>query len=74
MKDFDHPGGANYMKNSIGKDMTTAFNGAIYNHSNAARHWLTSMRCGILKYGMQVMRDHPDVPIYDVNLEPKKSK
>ncbi|CAO3620921.1 unnamed protein product [Cunninghamella blakesleeana] len=74
LKDFDHPGGTNYMKNGIGKDMTTAFNGAIYNHSNAARHLLTSMRCGILRYGMQVMRDHPDVPIYDINLEPKKSK
>ncbi|CAO3614075.1 unnamed protein product [Cunninghamella echinulata] len=74
LKDFDHPGGMNYLKSSFGKDMTTAFNGGIYNHSNGARHLLTSKRVGILKYGMEVMRDRPDIPVYDINLEPKKSK
>jgi stearoyl-CoA desaturase (delta-9 desaturase) len=55
----DHPGGAKYLSSAVGKDMTTAFNGAIYNHSNAARNLLTTFRCGVLQNGMQVMADDP---------------
>ncbi|KAJ3097112.1 hypothetical protein HDU97_005267 [Phlyctochytrium planicorne] len=39
-----HPGGRGFLKVSIGKDMTDAFNGAIYDHSNAARNLMTHMR------------------------------
>ncbi|CAO3593434.1 unnamed protein product [Absidia cylindrospora] len=72
VKNFDHPGGSRYLSNGIGKDMTTAFNGALYNHSNGARHLLTSMRVGVVKNGMELMRDHPDVPCYDISMEINK--
>ncbi|KAI7902253.1 delta-9 desaturase [Cokeromyces recurvatus] len=53
----EHPGGTKYLSTAIGKDMTTAFNGGIYNHSNGARNLLTSMRIGVLRNGMQVMSE-----------------
>ncbi|KAI8089489.1 stearoyl-CoA desaturase [Halteromyces radiatus] len=75
VENFDHPGGCKYLWSGIGKDMTTTFNGAIYNHSNGARHLLTSMRIGVLKNGMELMRDRPDVICYDSNMEiNRKSK
>lgn len=55
----DHPGGSKYLSTALGKDMTTGFNGALYNHSNAARNLLTNFRCGVLKNGMQIMTDEP---------------
>ncbi|KAG1424255.1 hypothetical protein G6F58_002474 [Rhizopus delemar] len=45
----EHPGGVKYLSTAIGKDMTTSFNGGIYNHSNGARNLLTSLRVGVLK-------------------------
>ncbi|KAJ8654079.1 hypothetical protein O0I10_010290 [Lichtheimia ornata] len=56
----NHPGGEKYIRNGIGKDMTTQFNGAVYNHSNGARNLLTSMRVGVLKHGMEVMSRKKD--------------
>ena len=53
--EIKHPGGEKLIRGSIGKDMTTAFNGGIYNHSNGARNLLTRMRIGVLKYGMEVI-------------------
>ncbi|ODV86464.1 hypothetical protein CANARDRAFT_196970 [[Candida] arabinofermentans NRRL YB-2248] len=44
----DHPGGLPLIKASHGKDATTAFNGAVYQHSNAARNLLATMRIGVL--------------------------
>lgn len=43
-----HPGGSNYIKNNNGRDITAAFNGAVYGHSNAARNMLQTLRCGRL--------------------------
>ncbi|KAI8072610.1 delta-9 desaturase [Gongronella butleri] len=65
---FDHPGGPSILAHGIGKDMSTAFNGGVYDHSNGARRMLTSMRVGVLRNGMFLMRDHPDEPSYDTNV------
>jgi len=39
-----HPGGERLLENFIGKDATQAFNGIVYNHSNAARNTLSFFR------------------------------
>ncbi|KAI8335517.1 stearoyl-CoA desaturase [Chlamydoabsidia padenii] len=72
VENFDHPGGVKYLSSGIGKDMTTAFNGAIYNHSNGARHLMTDFRVGVLKNGIELMRDRPDIPCYDISMEINK--
>ncbi|KAI8388844.1 stearoyl-CoA desaturase [Radiomyces spectabilis] len=56
---LDHPGGDKYITAGIGKDVTTSFNGGVYNHSNGARNLLTSMRVGVLKNGMELMVEDP---------------
>ena len=38
-----HPGGINIIKLRNGKDVTQAFNGDVYNHSNAARNLVSHM-------------------------------
>jgi len=43
-----HPGGYQYVKNNLGKDITSAYSGAVYAHSNAARNLLQTLRCGRL--------------------------
>lgn len=60
-----HPGGVKYLSTAVGKDVMAAFNGAIYNHSNASRNLLTNYRCGVLKNGMQVMADDLSSNKYD---------
>lgn len=45
---MDHPGGLPLIKASHGKDATTAFTGAVYQHSNAAKNLLATMRIGKL--------------------------
>lgn len=40
----DHPGGLSLVVCAIGKDATPAFNGAVYEHSTAARNLLATMR------------------------------
>ncbi|ORX70054.1 hypothetical protein DL89DRAFT_267283 [Linderina pennispora] len=41
----DHPGGKGLIKSGVGKDMTEAFNGGVYQHHNAARNLMnTSLR------------------------------
>lgn len=51
VKEFasEHPGGEQYIKNNLGKDITRAFNGLVYAHSNAARNVLQTLRCGRLE-------------------------
>lgn len=51
----NHPGGQSYLRTSLGKDATTAFNGSVHNHHNAARNLLHSMR-----YARVVGDVHPD--------------
>ncbi|KAH0579036.1 hypothetical protein H2248_003197 [Termitomyces sp. 'cryptogamus'] len=46
-----HPGGRNLLLKNSGKDMTTAFFGGVYAHSNAAHNLLAMMRIGILAGG-----------------------
>ncbi|KAJ2663836.1 hypothetical protein IWW48_001102 [Coemansia sp. RSA 1200] len=42
-----HPGGPRLIKSGIGKDMTNAFNGGVYNHHYSARNLMNStMRVG----------------------------
>jgi len=43
-----HPGGSNYIKNNIGKDISHSFHGGVYGHSNAAKNMLQTLRCGRL--------------------------
>ncbi|KAL1383644.1 acyl-CoA desaturase [Phyllosticta capitalensis] len=50
----EHPGGKALIKGYIGKDATAAFNGGVYEHSNAAHNLLSTMRVGIVKGGMEV--------------------
>ncbi|KAI8379746.1 stearoyl-CoA desaturase [Radiomyces spectabilis] len=71
VEDFmhEHPGGVKYLSTALGKDMTTAFNGGIYNHSNGARNLLTTLRVGVLKNGMQVMTQEQAAADYDDSLE-----
>ncbi|KAJ3012142.1 UNVERIFIED_CONTAM: hypothetical protein HDU68_001355 [Siphonaria sp. JEL0065] len=40
----DHPGGRGFLKVSIGRDVTASFNGGVYDHANAARNLMSSMR------------------------------
>ncbi|KAJ3409447.1 hypothetical protein CcCBS67573_g01266 [Chytriomyces confervae] len=44
----EHPGGKAFLKISIGKDATAAFNGGVYDHANAARNLMSSMRYATL--------------------------
>ncbi|KAK7626726.1 delta-9 fatty acid desaturase [Phyllosticta citricarpa] len=50
----EHPGGRALIKSYVGKDATAAFNGGVYEHSNAAHNLLSTMRVGIVKGGMEV--------------------
>ncbi|CAD6906108.1 unnamed protein product [Tilletia controversa] len=55
-----HPGGLHLLKGKIGKDATTAFQGGIYDHSNAAHNLLSMMRVGVLDGGYQLAKDQMD--------------
>eukprot|EP01129_Flabellula_baltica_P014795 TRINITY_DN719_c0_g1_i1.p1 TRINITY_DN719_c0_g1~~TRINITY_DN719_c0_g1_i1.p1 ORF type:complete len:663 (-),score=122.68 TRINITY_DN719_c0_g1_i1:695-2683(-) len=43
-----HPGGEKYLKTYKGLDATAAFNGKVYEHSNAGRNVARTLRVGIL--------------------------
>lgn len=66
----EHPGGLKFMDSSIGKDATASFNGGVYDHSNAARNLMSTMRVGVVRGGMEVesMKKDPTEEI----LDPKK--
>ncbi len=64
----DHPGGIELMYAANGRDATTAFNGAVYQHSNAARNLLGTLRIGVLSgsediYWKQERIENKDVPL-----------
>ncbi|KAJ3011136.1 hypothetical protein HKX48_007002 [Thoreauomyces humboldtii] len=44
-----HPGGRLFIKSSIGRDATSAFNGGVYNHHTAARNLLSGFRYAVLQ-------------------------
>jgi len=44
----EHPAGAGIMKPYLNKDITKQFNGGVYNHSNAARNILRTLRVAML--------------------------
>ena len=50
----DHPGGKSIISSQIGKDATAAFNGGVYQHSNAAHNLLSTLRVGVIRGGMEV--------------------
>lgn len=50
----DHPGGKALISSNLGRDATALFNGGVYNHSNAARNILATMRIAVLIGGMEV--------------------
>ncbi|KAI9923867.1 stearoyl-CoA 9-desaturase [Aspergillus wentii] len=50
----DHPGGEAIIRSVIGKDATSAFNGGVYDHSNAARNMIATMRVAALRGGGEV--------------------
>ena len=55
-----HPGGRALLATRIGKDATTAFEGGIYEHSNAAHNMLAMMRVGVLAGGYRLAKDDLD--------------
>jgi len=61
----DHPGGPGLLQAFLGKDATSAFNGGIYNHSNAGRNILTQLRVGRVRN--ETEEDHHQ-PVTDPNL------
>ncbi|KAG0211318.1 hypothetical protein BGX28_008141 [Mortierella sp. GBA30] len=62
----EHPGGEKYIKMGVGKDMSAAFNGGMYDHSNAARNLLSLMRVAVVEFGGEVeaQKSKPSVPVY----------
>lgn len=61
----EHPGGYGVIKHRLGKDATTAFNGGVYDHSNAAHNLLSMMRVGVLDGGLEVeaLKANPSVKV-----------
>lgn len=53
----DHPGGREILARNSGKDMTAAFFGGVYAHSNAAHNLLSMMRVGILAGGVETVEE-----------------
>ena len=49
-----HPGGEALIRSGIKKDMTAAFNGGVYDHSNAAHNLLSTMRVAVVRGGGEV--------------------
>ncbi|KAG1048602.1 hypothetical protein G6F43_009015 [Rhizopus delemar] len=76
---FNHPGGTKYLEFGIGRDMTKSFNGGVYNHSNAARNLLSSMRIGVIQ-GSEVhlmetaVSQQAKANEYDASFEPIKKR
>ncbi|PPR00686.1 hypothetical protein CVT24_000974 [Panaeolus cyanescens] len=50
----NHPGGRHHIVRNFGKDMTSAFFGGVYRHSNAAHNLLSMLRVGVLDGGVQI--------------------
>ncbi len=48
----EHPGGSALLRGNSGKDMTTAFFGGVYNHSNAAHNVSQIIACTIINQSL----------------------
>ncbi|KAI9144416.1 hypothetical protein BKA69DRAFT_1122271 [Paraphysoderma sedebokerense] len=44
----EHPGGRGFLKSAIGRDASKSFNGAVYDHSNAARNLMAQFRVAVI--------------------------
>lgn len=55
----EHPGGRTLIQTRIGRDATTAFEGGVYDHSNAAHNLLSMMRVGVLSGGYEPAKVWP---------------
>lgn len=49
-----HPGGVTLIRSGVGKDMTAAFNGGVYDHSSSAHNILAGLRVAVVEGGMEV--------------------
>ncbi|KAF5366274.1 hypothetical protein D9758_005668 [Tetrapyrgos nigripes] len=67
-----HPGGVSLLIRSSGKDMTAAFFGGIYNHSNAAHNLLSMMRIGVLAGGVEMPADRAIPPSQQLYVAEKR--
>ncbi|KAI9144113.1 fatty acid desaturase-domain-containing protein [Paraphysoderma sedebokerense] len=47
----DHPGGRGFLKSNFGRDASKSFNGAVYDHSNAARNLMAQFRVAVMNSG-----------------------
>jgi stearoyl-CoA desaturase (delta-9 desaturase) len=68
----EHPGGARFIKLAIGRDITTAFNGGVHDHSSSARSLLATMRVGVIPGGMEdesLKKNPTEQTIYPVKAE-----
>lgn len=50
----EHPGGEALIQTLLGKDARALFNGGVYDHSNAARGLLSTLRVAVLRGGCEV--------------------
>lgn len=50
----EHPGGQSMIRSLLGKDASALFNGGVYDHSNAARGLLSTLRVAVLRGGCEV--------------------
>ncbi|KAJ6598464.1 delta 9-fatty acid desaturase protein [Mycena vulgaris] len=57
-----HPGGATYLTRNSGIDVTAAFFGGTYRHSNAAHNLMSMMRVGILVGGGSGSTSNQSIP------------
>lgn len=55
----EHPGGRAILAARIGRDATTAFEGGVYEHTNAAHNLLSMMRVGVLSGGYEPAKVWP---------------
>ncbi|KZT03139.1 delta 9-fatty acid desaturase protein [Laetiporus sulphureus 93-53] len=64
----EHPGGVELLRRNSGKDMTAAFFGGIYQHSNAAHNFLAMLRVGILAGGVELLGEQHIPPSQQLHI------
>ncbi|KAL6074631.1 Acyl-CoA desaturase [Balamuthia mandrillaris] len=70
----EHPAGAAIMKPYLGKDASQAFNITVYNHSNAARNILQTLRIARVKPSSPTSSPSPSSPSPSSSPSPKGIK